>query len=173
MQACCVPAPRVIASPPVKLSARASRIHESATLRVGRLALDLKARGVPVVDFGAGEPDFASPAVAVDAACRALGAGFTRYTQGSGMPELRAAVAEGYHTRYGSPWSASQSVITVGGKAALFEVALAVVDEGQEVVVPIPAWGTLLEQIRFAGGRPVEVPTCGTDGFRIHAGPIS
>jgi aspartate aminotransferase len=156
----------------VKLSARASRIRESATLRVARRALELKARGVPIVDFGAGEPDVDSPAVAVDAACGALNAGFTRYTQGSGTPELRSAVAEDYHARYGSPWSASQSVITVGGKGALFEVAMAVVDEGDEVVLSSPAWGTLPEQVRFAGGRAVEIPTCASDGFRIHAGPI-
>jgi aspartate aminotransferase len=156
----------------VKLSTRVSRIGESATLKVSRRALELKARGVPVVDFGAGEPDFASPPIAVDAACRALHAGFTRYTQGSGTPELRSAVAEDYHARYGAPWSASQSVITVGGKAALFELALAVVDDGDEVVLPSPDWVSLPEQVRFAGGTPVEIPTCATDGFRIHAGPI-
>ncbi|HWM93369.1 MAG TPA: pyridoxal phosphate-dependent aminotransferase [Thermoanaerobaculia bacterium] len=156
----------------MKLSARVSRIGESATLRVSKRALELKARGVPVVDFGAGEPDFASPAVAVDAACRALNAGFTRYTQGSGTPELRAAVAGDYHARYGSPWSASQAIITVGGKAALFELALALFENGDEVILPKPAWVSLPEQIRFAGALPVEIPTSGADGFRIHAGPI-
>ena len=156
----------------MKLSSRVSRIGESATLKVSKRALELKARGVPVVDFGAGEPDFSSPAVAVDAACRALGAGFTKYTQGSGIPELRAAVAEGYHARYGSPWSASQAIITVGGKAALFELALALFEEGQEVILPSPAWVTLPEQIRFAGARPVEIPTSGSDGFRIHADAV-
>jgi aspartate aminotransferase len=156
----------------VKLSNRVSRIGESATLKVSRRALELKARGVPVVDFGAGEPDFFSPPIAVEAACRALHAGFTRYTQGSGTPELRSAVAEDYHARHGSPWSASQSVITVGGKAALFELALAVVDDGDEVILSSPDWVSLPEQVRFAGGTPVEIPACAKDGFRIHAGPI-
>jgi aspartate aminotransferase len=82
------------------------------------------------------------------------------------------AVAETYQARYGSPWSASQSVITVGGKAALFELALAVFEEGQEVILPSPAWVSLPEQIRFAGARPVEIPTSGSDGFRIHADAI-
>ena len=153
----------------MKLSSRVSRIGESATLKVSRRALELKARGVPVVDFGAGEPDFNSPPAAVDAACRALNAGFTKYTQGSGIPELRAAVAADYHARYGAPWSASQTIITVGGKAALFELALALFEEGQEVILPAPAWVSLPEQIRFAGARPVEIPTSGSDGFRIHA----
>ena len=163
---------RLIRSAPVKLSTRVSRIGESATLRVSRRAIELKARGIDVVDFGAGEPDFASPAPAVDAACRALSQGFTRYTPGSGIPELRAEVAAWYGRRYGSPWPASQSVITVGGKAALFELALAVFEEEQEVVLPSPAWVSLPEQIRFAGARPVEVPARVEDGFRIHADPL-
>jgi aspartate aminotransferase len=156
----------------VNLSARVSRIGESATLRVSRLAAELKRAGVSVVDFGAGEPDFASPPVAVEAACRALRDGFTKYTPGSGTPELRAAVADLYRRDFGAPWTPAQSVITVGGKAALFEFALAVFEEGQEVVLPSPCWVSLPEQIRFAGAVPVEVPTCGEDGFRIHAGPL-
>jgi aspartate aminotransferase len=157
---------------PVNLSARVSRIGESATLRVSRLASELRARGVPVVDFGAGEPDFPSPPVAVEAARQALSDGFTRYTPGSGTPELRAAVADLYRREHGAPWPAAQTVITVGGKAALFEVALAVFDDGQEVVLPSPSWVSLPEQIRFAGARPVAVQTCPHDGFRIHAGPV-
>ncbi|MBV8202884.1 MAG: pyridoxal phosphate-dependent aminotransferase [Acidobacteria bacterium] len=145
---------------------------ESATLRVARRALDLKAQGVSLVDFGAGEPDFASPAVAVQAACRALADGFTRYTAGSGTPELRQALAERARTRYGAPWSARQSVVTVGAKAALFQLALALFEEGQEVILPAPSWVSFDEQIRFAGARPVPVPTAGEDGFRIHAGPL-
>lgn len=172
MPVCVRVLPSLIPSAPVKLSSRVSRIGESATLKVSRRALELKARGVPVVDFGAGEPDFSSPAVAVDAACRALTTGFTKYTQGSGIPELRAAVAQDYDTRYGAPWSAGQSVITVGGKAALFELALAVFEEGQEVILPSPAWVSLPEQVRFAGALPVEIPTSWSDGFRIHADAI-
>jgi aspartate aminotransferase len=162
----------VIPSAAVNLSHRASSIRESATLRVSRLASELKARGESVVDFGAGEPDFRSPAVAVEAACSALQEGFTKYTPGSGIPELRAEVAESFRRRHGSPWTAAQSVITVGGKAALFELALAVFDQGQEVVIPSPSWVSLPEQVRFAGARPVEVPMSLDDGFRIHAGPL-
>jgi len=145
---------------------------ESATLRVARRALELKAKGVSLVDFGAGEPDFASPAVAVQAACQALADGFTRYTAGSGTPELRQALAERARVRYGAPWTARQSVVTVGAKAALFQLALALFEDGQEVVLPAPSWVSFDEQIRFAGARPVPVQTCDEDGFRIHAGPI-
>jgi len=145
---------------------------ESATLRVARRALELKARGISLVDFGAGEPDFDSPGVAVEAARQALANGFTRYTASSGTPELRAAIAERARTRHGAPWSPRQTVVTVGGKAALFELALALFEEGQEVVLPSPSWVSFDEQIRFAGAHPVPVPTRTEDGFRIHAGPI-
>ena len=156
----------------MKLSNRTSRIGESATLKVTRRAAELRAKGVSVIDFGAGEPDFPSPPVAVEAARRALAEGFTRYTPGSGLPALRAEIAESCRRRYGSPWGAAQSVITVGAKAALFQLALALFEEGQEVVLPSPCWVSFPEQIRFAGAEPVMVPTQGGDGFRIHAGPI-
>jgi aspartate aminotransferase len=162
----------MIGCAPVKLSARAAAIGESATLRVTRRAAELKARGVKVMDFGAGEPDFPSPQVAVEAARQALAEGFTRYTPGSGTPELRAAIAESYAARWGSPWKGSDCVITVGGKAALFQLALALFEPGDEVVLPSPCWVSFPEQILFAGARPVTVPTSVEDGFRIHAGPL-
>lgn len=162
----------MIRSGAVSLSHRAASIAESATLRVTRRAAELRARGVPVMDLGAGEPDFRSPAVAVEASRRALAEGFTRYTPGSGLPALREALAESFGTRYGAPWRPADSVVTVGGKAALFELALALFEEGQEVVLPSPCWVSFPEQIRFAGARPVLVPTTGDDGFRIHAGPL-
>jgi aspartate aminotransferase len=145
---------------------------ESATLRVARRAAELKAQGVALVDFGAGEPDFDSPAVAVAAARQALADGFTRYTPGSGTPELRRALAAWTRETYGAPWTASQSVVTVGAKAALFLLALALFEEGHEVVLSSPAWVSFEEQIRFAGARPVGVCTHRSDGFRMHAGPL-
>lgn len=157
---------------PVKLSSRAAAIRESATLRVTRRAAELKARGVNVMDFGAGEPDFPSPKVAVEAARQALAEGFTRYTPGSGTPELRSAIAESYAARWRSPWKGSDCVVTVGGKAALFELTLALLEPGDEVVLPSPCWVTFPEQICFAGATPVLVPTSVEDGFRIHAGPL-
>src|SRR6202166_4854187 len=145
---------------------------ESATLRVPRRALELKARGVSLVDFGAGEPDFDSPAVAVEATRRALADGFPRYTAGSGTAELREALSESARTRHGAPWTARQTVVTVGAKAALFQLALALFEDGQEVVLPSPSWVSFDEQIRFAGARPVPVPARIEDGVRIHAGPL-
>jgi aspartate aminotransferase len=154
------------------LAARVGRIGESATLRVTRRAMALKAQGIDVVDFGAGEPDFASPPVAVEAARQALADGFTRYTQNNGIPALRQALAGRYRDLYGAPWSADQALVTVGGKGALFETALALFEEGQEVVVHTPAWVSIPEQIRFAGAEVVEVPTDGADAFAVDAGRI-
>jgi aspartate aminotransferase len=156
----------------MKLADRMSRVSESATLRVARRADELRRQGASVVDFGAGEPDFASPPVAVAAAQRALAEGFTKYTQNAGTPELREAVARRYRERYGAPYGAADVVITVGAKAALFELALALFDQGDEVVLPAPCWVSFAEQIRLAGARPVLVPLSREDGFRIHAEPL-
>ncbi len=153
----------------MRLAERVSRIGESATLKVIRRAAELRAQGVDVVDFGAGEPDFRSPEVAVEAARRALADGFTKYTPSSGIPELRDALAERFHRDFGAPWRGADVVVTVGGKAALFELALALFDEGGEVVLPSPCWVSFPEQIRLAGARPVLVPSAPEDGFRLHA----
>jgi len=153
----------------MQLSGRVARIGESATLQVSRRAAELRAAGVDVVDFGAGEPDFDSPAVAVEAARRALADGFTRYTPTAGIPALRRALAERYARDFGSTWGSAETLITVGGKGALFEVALALFEEGQEVVLHTPAWVSFAEQIRFAGAEVVAVATEGADGFSVHA----
>jgi len=156
----------------MRLASRMESIAESATLRVTRRALELKRQGVPVIDFGAGEPDFASPAVAVEAAREALAAGFTKYTANNGIPELREALAERYRRDFGAPWDAADTLVTVGGKGALFEAALALFEAGTEVVLHSPAWVSFVEQIRFAGATPVAVPTDGADGFAIRAEPL-
>jgi len=156
----------------VHLAARMGRIRESATGRVLRRAAELKAAGVDLVDLGAGEPDFPSPPAAVEAARRALAEGFTRYTPTSGIPALRAAIAARYARQYGAPWATDGVLVTVGGKAALFQLALALFEAGQEVVIPTPAWPSLAEQARFAGARVVEVPTDPAGRFAIRAAPL-
>ncbi len=156
----------------MKLAARMGRVGESATLKVGRLAAELRAQGKDVLDLGVGEPDFDSPAVAVDGARQALAEGFTKYTDGNGLKDLRQAVASGLAQRYGAPWSGGDGLITVGAKMALYHLALALLEDGDEVVLPSPCWVSFPEQIRLTGARPVLVPTSGEDGFAIHAGPI-
>jgi aspartate aminotransferase len=149
-----------------------SRISESATLQVARRADELRRQGVDVLDLGPGEPDFDSPAVAVEAARRGLAEGFTRYTQAAGIPELRQALAASYRERYDAPFEMPNTVVTVGAKAALYLTAFALLDRGDEVVLPSPAWVSFEEQIRFAGGEPVTVPMSADDGFEIHPEPL-
>lgn len=156
----------------MKFADRISRVGESATLAVSRRAKELKAEGIDVIDLSAGEPDFDSPPQAIEAAVSALREGKTRYTAAAGIPELREAVAADYRARYDAPWGGSGAVITVGGKAALFELALALVGAGDEVVIPLPYWVTFPEQVRLAGGTPVFVETSVSDGFRLRAGQV-
>ena len=154
------------------LSTRAERIGESATLRVARRAMELRAKGVEIVSLGAGEPDFRTPLVAEDAAVQALRDGFTRYTPSAGIPELRRALADLYAERHDAPWEADQVVVTVGAKAALFELALALFGRGHEVIVPAPYWVSYPEQIRFCGAEPVIVETSAADSFRVRADDV-
>ena len=156
----------------MKFSARSGRIQESATLKVARRALELKAQGVELADFGAGEPDFDSPQCAIAAAVSGLENGFTKYTAAAGIPRLRKALANRYTNDFGAPWSAAEVVVTVGAKTALFNLCLALLEGGDEVVLPTPSWVSFAEQIRFVGAQPVAVPTKATDGFRIRAEPI-
>jgi len=148
------------------------QIGESATLKVARKARGLKAAGVDVVDLSVGEPDFPSPTLAVEAAVQALRDGQTRYTANNGIPPLRKALAESYRERHGSPWNENQVQVTVGAKMALYELAQALVEPGDEVILPSPYWVSLPEQIRLAGGEPVFVESSSEDGFQIHCDAI-
>ena len=154
------------------LASRLTRIQESATLEVSRRAAALRARGIAVVDLGVGEPDFASPPSVVAAAQEALAAGFTRYTAAAGIPELRRGLAERYQARHGAPWSAEQVVVTVGAKAALFELALALFEPGHEVVLPTPAWVSFPPQVELTGASLVSVPMSAADSFAVRAEPL-
>lgn len=156
----------------VHFSRRAQRLAESATVRCARRALELRAEGRDLVDLTAGEPDFHSPPAALEAARAALASGLTKYTPAAGLPDLRAAVATSYRERHGALWRAPNAVITVGAKAALFEIFQIWLDDGDEVVIPYPAWVSFEEQVRFAGAHPVTVPMSPEDGFTIHAQPL-
>ncbi len=156
----------------MRLASRLAHVEESATLKVTRRAAELRAAGREILSFGAGEPDFDSPAVAVRAAQRALDDGFTRYTPASGIPELRRSLADRYAADHGAPWAAEQFLITVGGKAALFELAIALFEPGDEVIIPTPCWVSFPDQIRLAGAEPILVPTQAEGGFELKADPI-
>jgi len=136
---------------------------------VATRAAQLRAEGVEVADFGAGEPDFNSPRVAVAAAKRALDEGFTRYTAAAGTPRLRDALAADFRRRHDAPWERRNVVVTAGAKGILFELSLVLFGVGDEVVLPAPYWVTFPEQVRLAGAEPVMVETRADDGFRVHA----
>ncbi len=141
-------------------------------MRVSRKAAELRAAGCEIVDLSAGQPDFDSPAAAVDGARRALEEGFTRYTAAAGIPDLRQALADWYGQRHGAAWRLDNVLVTVGAKAALFELMLTLIDEGDRVVMPSPCWVSFPEQVRFAGGEPVLVPADAADGFALRARPL-
>ncbi|MFQ5527958.1 MAG: pyridoxal phosphate-dependent aminotransferase [Thermoanaerobaculia bacterium] len=156
----------------MKVSERVSRLAESATLAVASRAAELRAEGVDVVDWSAGEPDFSSPKGAVAAAIRALEDGRTRYAKNTGIAELRTAIADDLGSRLGGPWTSEQVVVTVGAKAALFELALALFGAGDEVVLPNPYWVTFPAQITLAEAKVVEVEARAENGFRISADEV-
>lgn len=151
-----------------RVSARLSAIAESATLAVDAKAKALKARGVHVVGFGAGEPDFPTPEHIVEAATRAArDPKFHRYTPAAGLPELREAIAVKTFRDSGFRCEPSQVLVTNGGKHAVFVAFAALCDPGDEVIVPAPYWTTYPEAIALAGGAPVVVDTTEDTQFKV------
>ncbi len=153
-------------------SDRIHRIEVSATMAVTAEAAKLRAQGVNLVDFGAGEPHFATPRHIKDAAIAAIEANFTRYTAVSGIPELRAAIVERHAADFGSKYSPEEVVFTTGGKLALFHAVQVLVDHGDEVVLPAPFWVSFKDIIQYAGGKPVILQTSEAENFRVTAQAI-
>lgn len=155
-------------STPRRVSARLAAIAESATLAVDAKAKALKAAGENVIGFGAGEPDFPTPAHIVEAAVAACrDPKYHRYTPAAGLPELREAIAAKTLRDSGYSVKASQVVVTNGGKHAVFSAFAALCDPGDEVLVPAPYWTTYPESITLAGGSPVVIDTDAAAGFRV------
>ena len=151
-----------------RVSARVAAIAESATLKVDAKAKALKAQGRPVIGFGAGEPDFPTPAYVVEAAVDACrDPGNHRYTPAGGLPELKQAIAEKTLRDSGLEVSAQQVVVTNGGKQAIYEAFATMLDPGDEVIVPAPYWTTYPEAIQLAGGVAVPVLADETQGYKV------
>ncbi len=150
-----------------RIATRVAAVAESATLAIDAKAKALKAAGEDVIGFGAGEPDFATPAhivEAAEAACRE--ARNHRYTPVAGLPELREAIVAKTARDSGYEVEAAQVLVTNGAKHALFNAFASLVDDGDEVIVPAPYWVTYPEAIALAGGRPVVVETDESTGYR-------
>ena len=154
--------------PPSRIASRVAAIAESATLAVDAKAKALRAQGEPVIGFGAGEPDFPTPVHIVEAAAAACADPRNhKYTPAPGLPELREAVAAKTLRDSGYEVAPSQVLITNGGKHAVYNSLLTLVDDGDEVLLPAPYWTTYPEPVALAGGVPVILPTDETTGFRV------
>lgn len=147
------------------LSSRAAVARPSPTLAITARAKALAAQGVPVISFGAGEPDFNTPQAVCDAAVRALAEGFTKYTASSGIPELRAAIADRLRRLNGIDVAPEQVVVSAGGKQAVYEALQVIVEPGDEAILFAPYWMTYKDQAMLAGANPVIVHCAPEDGY--------
>ncbi|WP_026441972.1 pyridoxal phosphate-dependent aminotransferase [Pseudacidobacterium ailaaui] len=148
---------------------RIGRIEVSATMAVTAEAAKLRAQGAKLVDFGAGEPHFATPRHIKDAAIEAINQNFTRYTMVSGIPEVRKAIVARHACDFGSNYSPDEAVFTTGGKLAIFNAIQVLVDHGDEVILPVPFWVSYKDIIQYAGGKVVYLETDEAENFRVTA----
>jgi len=151
---------------------RATRMSVSPTMKVAAEAMRLKAQGVDVVDMGAGEPDFPTPPHISAAAKAAIDANFTKYTTNSGTEELKRAIVARYREDYGIETATSETIVTAGGKQALFNAVMVLFGPGDDVITHMPGWPTLVEQIKLADATPVIVRAHAEDGFALRAETI-
>jgi aspartate aminotransferase len=157
------------ATPAVKLTDRINRIEPSATMAVVAEADKLRQQGIDVVDFGAGEPHFATPQHIKDAAIAAIQANFTKYTAVGGIAELRDAIVHRHAVDFDSDYRREEAVASTGGKHALFNAIQVLVDHGDEVILPVPYWVSFKDIVRYAGGNCVFLETDEAQGFRVTA----
>lgn len=156
----------------LRLADRVHRISVSPTMLVLQEAEKLKARGIDVVDFGPGEPDFPTPEHIKQAAVRALEENKTKYTAAAGIAPLRQAICEWHAAQLGSGYEPAECIVTVGGKHALFQAICALVNPGEEVVIPAPYWVSYPDMVKYANGQPVILETRAEDGFVLRAPAI-
>jgi aspartate aminotransferase len=156
----------------VEIAERISNISVSSTMKVAADADRLRREGVDVVDFGAGEPDFPTPENIKKAAVDALAANFTKYTPTGGTQELKEAICLRHKQDFGTSYSPSECLVTVGGKHAIFNLIQALVNPGDEVVIPVPYWVTYKDVVNYAGGKCVFVDTREDTGFEVTAAAL-
>jgi aspartate aminotransferase len=153
----------------LKLTERINRIEPSATMAVVAEADKLRQQGIDVVDFGAGEPHFATPQHIKDAGIAAIQGNFTKYTAVSGTTELRDAIVQRHAADFDSDYRRQEVIASTGGKQALFNAVQALVDHGDEVILPVPYWVSFKDIVRYAGGNCVLLETDEAQGFRVTA----
>ena len=151
----------------MKVSKRAQEVPPSATIAVTTRALELKAQGVDVVGFGAGAPDFDTPDYIKEAAIKALKGGKTKYTAAAGIIELRTAIANKLKKENGLEYTPGQVIVNIGGKHSLYEAMQAVLDPGDEVILPAPYWVTYVETIKLAGAVAKIIQTDRDNSYKM------
>jgi aspartate aminotransferase len=151
----------------MKLAARAERLKPSATLAITAKAKALKAQGVDVVGFGAGEPDFDTPDNIKDQAIKAIKEGFTKYTAVGGIDELKNAIIHRLGEDHGLHYDRAEIIVSCGAKHTLYNLSQVLFEEGDEVLIPSPYWVSYPEQVVLAGGTPVIIETEEEAGFKI------
>ncbi len=157
---------------PTPIADRISNISESSTMKVMADADKLRRTGVDVVDFSAGEPDFPTPDNIKQAAIRAINENYSKYTAAGGSPEMKQAAINRHKAEFGTDYNPSECLITVGGKHILFNYTQALINPGDEVIIPVPYWVTYKDQVNYAGGKCVFVETDEKEGFRLTAAMI-
>lgn len=153
----------------LELSKRAAAVKPSSTLAITAKAKELRAQGKDVVGFGAGEPDFNTPQNICDAAVEAINSGFTKYTPASGTNELKEAIVEKFKRFNNLEYTTDQIVISNGGKHSLTNIFTALLNPGDEVIIPSPFWLSYPEIVKLAGGVPVIVKTTREQNFKLTA----
>jgi len=156
----------------MKLAARVGQVTPSLTLSISAQAKAMKAEGIDVCSFSAGEPDFDTPAHIKAAAKQALDQGKTKYGPAAGEPRLRAAIAEKLRQDNGLCYAPENVIVTNGGKQSLFNLMLTLIEPGDEVLIPAPYWLSYPEMVKLAGGTPVRMPTTLESGFKITPGQL-
>jgi len=151
----------------VRLAERMSTIKPSPTLAVTAKAKAMRAQGIDVVGFGAGEPDFDTPRNIKEAAFRAIEEGFTKYTPSGGIEELKDAIIDKFKNENGISFDRSQIVVTCGAKHAIYALAQAIFNEGDEVIIPSPYWVSYPDIVSLSGGKPVIVETKEKEAFKV------
>ncbi|MEE2839264.1 MAG: aminotransferase class I/II-fold pyridoxal phosphate-dependent enzyme, partial [Acidobacteriota bacterium] len=149
----------------MKLAKRFNQISASPTMAVMQEAQRLKKQGVDVIDLGPGEPDFGTPDSIKEAGIAAIREDFTKYTASAGIQELRQAVADRYNLQWGTEFSAANVVISCGAKHSIYNVCMAIFEEGDEVLLPAPYWVTFPEAIKMTGASPQEIVTSEENEF--------
>ena len=151
----------------MKLAARVGQVPPSLTLAISAKAKAMKGQGIDVCSFSAGEPDFDTPAHIKAAAEKALAEGKTKYGPAAGEPKLREAIARKLREENGLCYNAENIIVTNGGKHSLFDLMLALIEAGDEVIIPAPYWLSYPEMVKLAGGTPVIVDTDASTGYKI------